>query len=435
MKTFCIQTLGCKVNQYESQQMRQLLEDSKLKQVDLTEGPDLVLVNTCCITHIASSKSRHIIRKAQKNNPNAKIIIAGCLPAGHTGELENIPGDIIVIDRKNALPEELNNIIASNAPIRPIIEQEIKNKNHYGTLKQSLRKYKGQTRAFLKVQDGCDGYCTYCIVPKIRNILSNKPVEEVLQEASALVYAGHKEIVLTGIFLGAWGRKTVRRKKWDNTIPSPLADLVRKVASVPDLKRLRLSSLEPADVTEKLLEVFTSNHNIMPHLHLPLQSGSADVLKRMCRQYNVEDFLKTTELTKSALDRPAITTDIIVGFPGETEQDFQDTCDIAREVGFSQIHTFSFSPRKNTPAYSMENQLPPEVIKERSKILHKIDEQLQLEYRKKFIGEQVTVIVEATNPARGRTERYFTTEFKQAKQAKRFDQITGTLNPDTTTAQ
>ncbi len=439
MKTFSIQTLGCKVNQYESQQMRQLLEDSRLKQVQLAQGPDLVLVNTCCITHIASAKSRQVIRKAQKYNPKAKIVITGCLPAGHTGELENIPGDIIVIDRKNGLAEALNNIIASNstahASSRPIIDSEIKHKKHYGTLNRSLRQYKGQSRAFLKVQDGCDGYCTYCIVPKIRNILTNKPLDEVIEEASALVYAGHKEIVLTGIFLGAWARKTVRRKKWDTTIPSPLADLVSNIASVAGLKRLRLSSLEPADVTQELLNVFKNNDNIMPHLHLPLQSGSANVLKRMCRQYKIEDFLKTVEMTKSQLDRPAITTDIIVGFPGETDQDFEDTCNIARQVGFSKIHTFSFSPRKNTPADKMDNKLPPKVIKERSKILHQIDEQLQKDFRKKFIGEQVTAIIEGLNPTKGRTQRYFMTEFPNAKNPKKGNLITATLTKNTKTAK
>ena len=229
MKTFNIYTLGCKVNQYESQQMRQFLEDSGLKQVELADGPDLVMVNTCCITHIASSKSRQAIRKAQKQNPDADIVIAGCLPAGQTGELNNIPRDILVIDRKNDLPEALNNIIACNTstdtPSRPIIDTKIKHKKDYRTSKATLREYKGQSRAFLKVQDGCDGHCTYCIVPKIRNILSNKPIDEILAEASALVYAGHKEIVLTGIFLGAWGRQTVRRKKWDMSIEHPLAVL------------------------------------------------------------------------------------------------------------------------------------------------------------------------------------------------------------------
>ncbi|MBW8017486.1 MAG: tRNA (N(6)-L-threonylcarbamoyladenosine(37)-C(2))-methylthiotransferase MtaB [Planctomycetes bacterium] len=439
MKTFCIYTLGCKVNQYESQQMRQLLEDSGLKQVELADGPDLIMVNTCCVTHIASSKSRQAIRKAQKQNPDADIVVAGCLPAGQTGELNNIPRDILVIDRKNGLPEALNNIIACNtttdAPSRPIIDTKIKHKKDYRTSQDSLRQYKGQSRAFLKIQDGCDGCCTYCIVPKIRNILSNKPIDEVLAETSTLVYAGHKEIVLTGIFLGAWGRQTVRRKKWDMTINNPLAELVDKVASVDGLKRLRLSSLEPADVTEGLLDIFEKNDNIMPHLHLPLQSGSASTLKRMCRQYTIDAFMDTVEMVKSRLDRPAITTDIIVGFPGETDRDFEDTCNVAKQVEFSKIHTFSFSPRKNTPAFSMENQLAPEVIKGRSQKLHQIDEVLQKKFRKKFIGDQVTAIIEDTDPTKGRTERYFMAQFPNAKNPKKGDLATGILSEDTITAQ
>lgn len=439
MKTFCIYTLGCKVNQYESQQMRQLLEDSGLKQVEIADRPDLIMVNTCCITHIASSKSRQAIRKASKKNPDSRIVVAGCLPAGHTGELKNIPGDILVIDRKNGLPEALNSIIACNTrtdtPSKPIIDTKIKHKKDYRTSKDSLRQYKGQSRAFLKVQDGCDGYCTYCIVPKIRNVLFTKPIDKILTETSALVYAGHKEIVLTGIFLGAWGRQTVRRKKWDMTIKNPLAELVDKVASVGGLQRLRLSSLEPADVTTELLDVFEKHDNIMPHLHLPLQSGSANTLKRMCRQYTIDAFMDTVEMVKQRLDRPAITTDIIVGFPGETEADFEDTCNIAKQVQFSKIHAFSFSPRKNTPAASMENQLPPETIKERSKILHKIDEELQNIFRKKFVGDQVTAIIEDTNPPKGRTERYFMTEFPNTKNPKKGDIATGILTKDTLTAR
>ena len=439
MKTFCIHTLGCKVNQYESQQIRQMLEDSALVQVNLSEGPDLVVVNTCCITHIASSKSRQNIRKAQKRNPDAVIVVTGCLPAGNTGELKNISGDIRVIDRKNGLPEALNSIIACNSstdtPSRPINDTKIKYKKHYRTNKSTLREYKDQSRAFLKVQDGCDGYCTYCIVPTIRNQISSKKASDILEEASALVYAGHKEIVLTGIFLGAWGKQTVRRRKWETEESSMLAELVDQVASVKGLKRLRLSSLEPADVTDELIYVFNKHSNIMPHLHLPLQSGSRSILKKMARQYTIEAFLDTIDMVKSRLDRPALTTDIIAGFPGETDRDFNDTCEIAEQVGFSKIHTFSFSPRKNTPADKMDNKIPPEVIKERSKILHEIDEKLQNQFRQKFIGEEIEVVVEQTSPPKGRTGKYFMVEINNAQKFKKGDLVKAVLNEDAFTAQ
>ena len=442
MKTFAINTLGCKVNQYESQQIRQLLEDSILKQVELTDSPDLVVINTCCVTHIASSKSRQAIRKAQKHNPNAKIVIAGCLPAGHTGELDNIQGDVTVIDKKNALLDVLNGIIASkNNPhttSKPILASKIKNKNDLSDdialSGYHLRQYKGQSRAFVKVQDGCDGYCSYCIVPKTRNTLYNKPQTQVLDEVAKLVYAGHKEIVLTGIFLGAYGRDTVRRKKWEKISPNPLADLIDKTASVDGLKRLRLSSLEPGDVTNELLDVFCKHDNIMPHLHLPLQSGSAHILRKMCRQYTIEDFMQSVAKLKDRLDRPAITTDIIVGFPGETDEDFKKTCYIARQMGFSKIHVFSYSRRKNTPAYNMDNQLTPDIIKERSKILRDIDLELQNKFRNKFIGEQVGIIVEQCNPVRGRTERYFMVEFDKQVRYNKGKHIFGTLQNDGWTA-
>lgn len=443
MKTFAINTLGCKVNQYESQQIRQLLEDSMLKQIDLADGPDLVVVNTCCVTHIASSKSRQTIRKAQKRNPDAKIVIAGCLPAGHTGELDNIQGDITVIDKKNALLDVLNSIIASNnnpdITSKPILPLKIKKKNglsdDIASMGQSLRAYKGQSRAFVKVQDGCDGYCTYCIVPKIRNILHNKPEKEVLDEVSNLVYAGHKEIVLTGIFLGAYGRNTVRRKKWESISKNPLAGLLDKIASIEGLERVRLSSLEPADVTDELLDVFCKHDNIMPHLHLPLQAGSANVLKKMCRQYTIDAFMNTVKTLNVRIDRPAITTDIIVGFPGETDEDFQETCRVAKEVGFAKMHVFSFSPRKNTAAYSMDNKLRPEVIKERSQRLREIDAELQENFRKQFAGEKVGVIVEETKPVKGRTERYFMVEFDKSETQKKGDHIFGILQEDGITAK
>jgi len=446
MKTFAIITLGCKVNQYESQQIRQLLESNGLCQVANSDGADLVIINTCCVTGVASSKSRQAIRKALRNNKNVTLVVAGCLPASPTDELGDIGGNTLVVGQKSHLGHKLQTLINENSTkqptecSKPSQNAEIKHKHPPRTDNDAdkldlLRSYTGQSRAFVKIQDGCDGFCTYCIIPTIRTELNSKPEKAVLKEVSDLVYAGHREIVLTGIFLGAYGRQTVRRWKWDKQRKNLFAGLLDKIASVDGLERVRLSSLEPADVTDELIEVLCKHRNIMPHLHLPLQSGSNSILKKMCRQYNVDAFLETAEILQKKLDRPAIMTDIIVGFPGETEKDFEETITVAKKVGFAKMHVFSFSQRKNTPAYSMDNKLAPEVIKERSKILRELDEKGQKIFREKFAGEKVGVIIEDTEKRKGRCERYFMVSFAGNKPLERGELVYGTLNEDGKTAK
>ncbi|MCX5637857.1 MAG: tRNA (N(6)-L-threonylcarbamoyladenosine(37)-C(2))-methylthiotransferase MtaB, partial [Planctomycetota bacterium] len=417
MRTFSIITLGCKVNQYESQQVRQLLEQLGLEQVEEFQKPDLVIVNTCCVTGTASAKSRQYIRKVRRLSPDAVTLVCGCLPIAQIGEL-NVPGkNIHLVRQRDNLAAILTRMV--NGPpcllsktetgadlqgaqiykdiIRPEKDSNINCKNELGNLLTSvssvepkltqLTSFTGQTRAFLKVQDGCDGYCTYCIVPKVRPFVHSKPVEAALQEAQALVEAGHREIVVTGIFLGAYGQESVRRKTWANQQNDQLADLLDKMAEIPNLARIRLSSLEPADVTPRLVDTFCKHPNIMPHLHLSLQSGSDKVLKKMGRQYSADEFRQKVALVKSRLDRPAITTDIIVGFPGETDADFQQTVDLAKEVGFAKMHIFSFSPRKGTAAAVMQDAVDNRVIKERAHILRDLEVELGKAFRRQFVGE------------------------------------------------
>jgi threonylcarbamoyladenosine tRNA methylthiotransferase MtaB len=412
-RTFAITTLGCKVNQYESQQIRQLLENSGLTAAALHDKPDIVVVNTCCVTHIASAKSRLYISKARKLSPNAAIVVRGCLPTAQTGELNKIEDNIHLIGHNTDLGAELLRIITGqkiDTVSKTAIDPKIKHKNNLPKELSILDNFTGQTRAFLKIQDGCDGYCAYCIVPKLRTALYSKPPDLVLQEAKNLVGAGHREIVLSGIFLGAYGRDTVRRIHWPPVSPSPLAELLEKLSGIEGLARIRLSSLEPADLTDDLLDVFCRHtEKIVPHLHLPLQSGSEKIIRRMCRQYTVIDFRATVELLKRRLDRPAITTDIIVGFPGETDDDFQQTVELAKQLGFAKMHIFPFSSRKGTAAAKMLDKLPSEVIKERARTLNNLDKELAEKFRRQFIGETVTVIVENSSgkTQQGRCERYF----------------------------
>ena len=425
MKTFSINTLGCKVNQYESQQIRQFLENLGLNHLEtLEKKPDLAVVNTCCVTLSASAKSRQYIRRAQRLNPGAVIVVCGCLPIIQISSLNHTSENVHFLTDRENIATTLNKIVNGKATgpdckdlqtcrkklikseNNPEIKSKTKSTNQFQLTQ--LTSFKGQTRAFLKIQDGCDGYCSYCIIPKTRPFVNSKPAEIVIQEAQRLVEAGHKEIVVTGIFLGAYGQKTVRRKKWASGQNDKLPKLLEKLTQIPNLARIRLSSLEPADVTDRLLDVFCKYRNIMPHLHLSLQSGSDRILKRMGRQYSADEFRDKIELIKSRLDRPAITADFIVGFPGETQADFQQTVDLARQAGFAKMHVFCFSAREGTAAAAMQNPIAPKVIKIRSKILRDLGTDLARQFREQFIGETATILTENSNgQAGGRSERYF----------------------------
>lgn len=422
LKSFAILTLGCKVNQYESQQIRQFLESCGLRQVDASQQPQLVIVNTCCVTHTASAKSRHFTHLAQKNHPEA-VVICGCLPMVQTDELHAAGENVHVVKDRCDLTATLRCLVAAQATtpdaqssrcfdpsIRAQNGDKVKSKNDLQQPDElpSLTRFQGQTRAFLKIQDGCDASCSYCIIPTARPAVRFKKVEEILAEATALVTAGHKEIVLTGVHLGAYGYQTARRRNWPDEENIHLPALLDEVAQITNLARIRLSSLDPADVTARLMDVFAAHPNIMPHLHLSLQSGSNNILRRMARPYTADDFRAKIALIRFRLDRPAITTDIIVGFPGETDADFDQTVALAKEVAFAKMHVFVFSARQGTPAARMQPKVPPEVKKRRSQVLRTLDETLQSQFRAQFLGETAQVLIEtpAPRPA-GRAERYF----------------------------
>ena len=440
MKTFAITTLGCKVNQYESQQTRQHLEKLGLQAAGPGEMPDLVVVQTCCVTATASSKSRQAIAKAGRLSPSVTVIASGCLPSNQGNEILTISPAALLVGHDDDLPATIERLLSGKpgrhepqlGSIKPDNCGQIKNKNRpeTGVLQGQIRVFRGQTRAFLKVQDGCDAHCTYCIIPSIRKTLRSKPEDVVLEEARQLVASGHKEIVLTGIFLGAYQRSTTRRKKWAKNEPDHLARLVEKVAAVEGLARLRLSSLEPGDVSDELIDVIASHSNVAGHLHLPLQAGSDGVLQRMARQYRVADYLQMIEKLKTRLDRPAITTDIIAGFPGESETEFAETLKVAREIGFAKMHIFPFSVRKGTPAQRLKGHLPLPVVRQRAAILGKLDEELQGKFQRQFAGERVGVIIEKERPVAGRCERYFMVTLPDARGIHRGDMVYGRLGTD-----
>ena len=421
MHSFAITTLGCKVNQYESQQIRQLLQNSGFTLTGLKQNPELVIINSCCVTHSASAKSRQYIQRAQKLNPQSVVVVCGCLASTSFGELGDVNENVCVLGDRNSLVSALRRIICllktttdlsmantfNYNHIKAEIAHKIKAKNDLdNNLKLPLlTSFEGHTRAFLKIQNGCNGYCSYCIIPHTRPDVRSKPLKIALREARSLIESGHKEIVLTGVFLGSYGQDTVIRRKWPGQRNDQLVELLYELAQIKGLERIRLSSLEPADITERLLDVFCQNHNIMPHLHLSLQSGSDDILKKMRRQYRAGQFEETVEMVKERLWNPAITADIIVGFPGETEMDFEKTVTLAEKTGFSKMHVFPFSARKGTAAAKMKNRVTIQLMKKRLRRMHQLDEMLKIKFRRQFINREVMVLMESSGY--GRCERYF----------------------------
>jgi threonylcarbamoyladenosine tRNA methylthiotransferase MtaB len=411
MRTFSIYTLGCKVNQYESQQIAQLLEELGLSAAVSGEKPDLAVINTCCVTGTASAKSRQYIQRALKANPAGVRVVCGCLPAMNSRESPPCDGDNVhIISSRDDLAQRIAQIIIGG---NPLIKAKNGSKIKDGMAKfakypklPQLTSFKGHTRAFLKVQDGCDGLCTYCIVPRVRPDVQSKSIDEAVSEARALVAAGHKEIVVTGVNLGAYGRSTTKKAQIADC-RLPIVDLLKELADIEGLARIRVSSLEPGDISEELLDVFCAHSNIMPHIHLSVQSGASATLKRMCRQYNADELRAKIELIKRRLDRPAITCDIIVGFPGETAEDFQETVELSKWAGFSKIHTFPFSSRMGTPASRMKNKVEPKIIKQRAQILRKVGDELGRKFVEQFVGQTCEVLIEDAEPTSGRCERYF----------------------------
>lgn len=460
MLRFSAITIGCKVNQYETQAITTLLRRMGLRDaIDPSKPSDLVIINTCCVTSSAAGKSRRAIRRAVRKNPDADIFILGCyatangqtlrqaaIQTGATGEIhvfghhDNVAARLqqylsSVSDPgrgKKQSPEPtgpvgyekcmracLSQHPAKDCPI-PALIGTVRNpnvkKSYSGTGLPPIETFTGHQRAFVKVQDGCDAFCTYCIIPHLRPRMWSRPADEIIREVSNLIANGHKEAVLCGVFLGAYGRDTAVRRKW--TGPSALPELLRRIADLPGLWRVRLSSLEPGDVTDELLAVFRDRPTVAPHLHLPLQSGSDRILKRMNRQYSREQFLDTVRRARESINEAAITTDILVGFPGEMEEDFAETLDVARQAEFSKIHIFGFSPRRGTAAWNWRTESPRrEIIKTRCSQLAELQRELAENFRRRFIGRTVETIVEMPNSktppgcGRGLTDRYVETTF------------------------
>lgn len=372
-------TLGCKVNQYETEYVREALAGIGYRDAAAGESADLCLINTCTVTAEGDAKSRQAIRRLARENPAARIVVMGCYATRAPLEIGALPGVAEVITDKRELPDWLGRLGIADVP-------------------DGISGFQGRSRAYVKVQDGCILRCSYCIIPSVRPHLTSRPVPQVLDEVRRLRDHGYREIVLTGIHLGHYGVEGNWAKPKSQWLR--LSHLVRQIAEVEGDFRLRLSSIEATEVTRELIQVMAAYPDkICPHLHVCLQSGSDAVLRRMRRRWSTRMFLDRCELIRRALDQPAFTTDVVVGFPGETDEDFEATCRVVREVGFSKVHIFPFSPRRGTAAAEMPDQVPSGLRSERVRRLAAIEAETREVYFRSLIGRQLRVLLEARDSA------------------------------------
>jgi len=391
-----IRVLGCKVNQYEMGEIELLLKKRGMMSVSDGETADVVIVHGCAVTAVAARKSRQAIRKLRKEHPEALLIMSGCGAA--VDDFDSATELCYSVKSGTGWLERLEELIDG---ICACSTSSIKQSTEF----ISLSMFNDRTRGVLKIQDGCNIMCSYCIVPHLRGPSRDKALDLLLREAQDMIAKGYREIVLSGVSIGLYGMSS----------GITLARVVRKLLSLSGLERLRMSSLHPQEVTDELLEVWASSESMMPHVHLPLQSGSDLILRSMCRGYTAELFLSTIGRFKTCLDRPAFTTDIITGFPGETDDDFQQTLYMVEEVGFLKIHVFPYSERPGTPAASMPGKIPADIAKERAEILKKLGHQCALGYTQPFVGSVERVLVEKVNEkgiCEGRGEHYFPVRFQ-----------------------
>ena len=340
-KTCRLVTLGCKVNQYETQLVRESLEQHGFREAAEDESADLCVVNTCTVTSTGDSKSRQVIRKLARKNPGTQTIVMGCYATRDPKTVAGLPGVVEVVRDKRELPDVLGRFGVVDMP-------------------RGISRFEGRRRAFVKVQDGCILRCTYCIIPDVRPGLQSRDPQDIEDEVRRLVDGGFKEIIISGIHVGHFGVDTTRGKS--GLPPFRLWHLFEKLDKIPGDWRMRLSSIEAAEVNEEFIKTAANCEHLCPQFHPALQSGSDTVLRRMRRRYYVHRFLEKVEMVREGLNDPAFTTDVIVGFPGETDEEFEQTMETCRQARFMKIHVFPFSAREGTPAATMPDQVPPQAV-------------------------------------------------------------------------
>lgn len=368
-KKFALATLGCRTNQYESAAYAKQLKEMGYTEAALGEVADICIINTCTVTEGADRSSRHQIRQISRQHPGAKVVVTGCLAdrlPNEIGQMEEV--NLVVLNR------DKDKLLAQVFPEEKMPEF-------------AIDQFAGHTRAFVKVQDGCNSFCTYCIIPYVRGRSRSRQVDSILQEVEALVANGFKEVVITGINVGDFDGGGDPRVS--------LAELVRLVDQIEGLERIRISSIDPDEVDDALLDAVINGKKTCHSMHIVLQSGSNAILKRMNRKYTRQIFLQTIERLKAASPDFTFTTDVIVGFPGETNQDFEDTLDLMRSVKFAKVHMFPYSPRARTRAATYPNQVGPDVMNQRKQEVLRLSEQIAFELRSEYIGRTMPVLLES----------------------------------------
>ena len=374
-------TLGCKVNQYETQLVREGLVGIGYRDADARQAANLCIVNTCTVTREGDAKSRQTIRRLARENPESRIVVMGCYATRAPEELAVLPNVSEVVTDKREIPDLLGRFGVIDIP-------------------SGISQFGDRHRAYVKVQDGCLLRCSYCVIPYVRPGLYSRPVDSILQEVRRLTDNGYREIVLTGIHLGHYGVEGNWNKPKSEWLR--LSHLLSRIAELEGDFRIRLSSIEATEATRELIGVMAAYPDrVCPHFHICLQSGSDRILRRMKRRWSTQTFRQRCQLIREALDQPAFTTDIIVGFPGETEDDFEATCQLVREIGFSKIHAFPFSARRETPAAAFPDQVPKQLKTARVRTLGLIEAELREAFFSRLRGRTIQVLVESSDPQTG----------------------------------
>jgi len=396
MKKVAFKTLGCRLNQYETDAIASQFDKNGYELVDFNDEAEIVVLNTCTVTNQSDSKSKQAIKQAAKKHPNSMLVVTGCMVNNHREKLEQAQANVTwFVDNEH------------KSSIFSLIDGHFKGEvNHPDHFDKNLFDYLPanktfHTRSMIKIQDGCDNYCTFCIIPKVRGRATSRPVNEILDNIRQVIEFGYKEVVLTGVNIGRY-----------NFEDTNFEDLVEQILALPGDFRLRISSIEPEGFGEKLFNLF-AHPKLTPHLHLCLQSGSDKILLKMRRMYSLKGFMEIVEKVRSRYPDFNFTTDIIVGFPDETEEDFQESIDISQKIGFGHIHTFKYSVRKGTRAERMPEQVSGKEKTRRSEILRKLAEEKTRMYRTSMLGKEQTVLVEkiVDGIARGYGENYIPIKF------------------------
>ena len=386
MRKAAFHNLGCKVNSYETEAMQQLLEDAGYEIVPFREGADVYIINTCSVTNVADRKSRQMLHRAKKMNPSAAVVAVGCYVQAAGAELKKDEAVDLIVgnNQKKDLVQILDDYFADHENSGEILD--IGHSQEYEEL--HIRRIADHTRAFIKVQDGCNQFCSYCIIPYTRGRVRSRRPEDIEHEVRGIAEAGYKEIVLTGIHLSSYG-VDFKDEQQEN-----LLTLIKRLDQIPGIERLRLGSLEPRIVTREFAKELARLRTICPHFHLSLQSGCDATLKRMNRRYNAAEYQACCEILREEFDNPAITTDVIVGFPGETGEEFAETERFLKAIHFYEMHIFKYSRRAGTRAADMPDQVPEGIKSVRSDILLALEKQQSLEYRGRFLGTEEENLLE-----------------------------------------